>query len=255
MRLVPLAACSLLLAACEHTPTSGASPDAQAMSGDAAAADASDGFEAALTDAMLEDAALPSDASARADARADGASDSGAHRLFNGVDLTGFQYDPAIWRVEDGAIVASAPAGSITTNTFLIHDSDFADFVLTGELWVGAGGNSGVQYRSRLLEPGTYRVVGYQMDGADGYWGALYEEGGRGLLQGSGCLDAAHSGTWVRFTISVRGNEAVHELAGKECARFVDEAPERAAHGLIALQYHVPGGFEVRLRELVVTLP
>jgi len=38
-----------------------------------------------------------------------------------------------------------------------------------------------------------------------------------------------------------------------ECARFEEVSMEAAADGVIALQYHVPGAFEVRFRELRLT--
>ena len=49
---------------------------------------------------------------------------------------------------------------------------------------VGNKGNSGIQYRSKQSENGANKWVvnGYQADFANGIWGKLYEEGGRGAL-------------------------------------------------------------------------
>ena len=42
-------------------------------------------------------------------------------------------------------------------------------------------GNSGIQFRSKRAADGA--VSGPQADVADGYWGLLYEERGRGILE------------------------------------------------------------------------
>ena len=56
-----------------------------------------------------------------------------------------------------------------------------ADFVL-----VDGKGNSGIQYRSKQSVRGANKwvVKGYQADIGKGWFGKLYEEGGRGVLAG-----------------------------------------------------------------------
>jgi hypothetical protein len=44
----------------------------------------------------------------------------------------------------------------------------------------------------------------------------------------------------------------VHELNGIECIRFTETVPNKPTSGVIALQYHPPGGYEVRFRNLVL---
>jgi hypothetical protein len=39
--------------------------------------------------------------------------------------------------------------------------------VLRAEIWVEAGGNSGIQYRSTVTDADTWVVGGYQADAAD----------------------------------------------------------------------------------------
>lgn len=206
---------------------------------------------------------------AATDAANDDANDAGTHAsadatplepstipLWNGDDLSAFDFDPALWRVEDGTIVAHAASGTVTENRFLIYRArEVSDFELRGEVWVGAGGNSGVQYRSRVINAERHRVAGYQADMAADYFGMLYDEAGeRGILREttSACASAAAE-QWHSFQIRAVGNELVHWIDGHECTRFRDDHETRALHGVLALQYHTPGGYEIRYRKLELT--
>jgi hypothetical protein len=113
--------------------------------------------------------------------------------IFNGKDLTGWEGNPQLWSVEDGAITGRTKPreddpskGVITHNTFLVWKAGTAaDFELTFDYKI-VGGNSGVQYRSKEVAPGEFGPVvsGYQADfeAGDKYSGILYEEKGRGIL-------------------------------------------------------------------------
>ncbi len=112
-------------------------------------------------------------------------------QIFNGKDLTGWSGAPEFWSVEDGAITAKATAENpVPHNTFLIwKDGEVSDFILTFKYKMTPGDdkkftNSGVQYRSRVLDPEKFIVGGYQADFeyGDTYSGILYEEKGRGIL-------------------------------------------------------------------------
>src|SRR4051812_18946182 len=107
-----------------------------------------------------------------------------AKELFNGKDLTGWEGDARVWSVENGAIVGHTKDVPLKNNTFLIwKDGKVGDFKLTLEFKL-EGGNSGIQYRSKVVDPKAYIVGGYQadMDGVNQYTGILYEERGRGIL-------------------------------------------------------------------------
>lgn len=113
--------------------------------------------------------------------------------IFNGKDLTGWEGNPQLWSVEDGAITGRTPPdpatpekGIIKHNTFLVWKAGtVGNFELTFQYRIVAG-NSGVQYRSKEIEPGEFGPVvsGYQADFEAGtkYSGILYEEKGRGIL-------------------------------------------------------------------------
>jgi hypothetical protein len=182
------------------------------------------------------------------------AGDSGELSLWNGVDLSEWDGDPDVWRVEDGAIVGFQ--SDTTQNTFLIYRGrSFADFVLRAEIWVEAGGNSGIQYRSTVIDADAWVVGGYQADAADEYWGMLYDELGRGILTdaSAACLASAAHNQWNRHEIRAEGGTLVHHVNDVECIRFEEDSTDAASEGVIALQYHVPGAFEVRFRDLRLT--
>ena len=79
----------------------------------------------------------------------------------------------------------------VNENTFLIWDGEAGDFELTFKYKLtdedGKSekfGNSGMQYRSKVVKPEYFVVSGYQADMECGknYSGILYEEKGRGIL-------------------------------------------------------------------------
>jgi hypothetical protein len=175
--------------------------------------------------------------------------------LWNGFDLSEWRGDSNVWSVEDDAIVANAPEGTVEVNTFLVHERTFSNFVLRAEVWLEAGGDSGIQYRSEVFDQELFRVRGYQADVRDESFGLLYEEQGRRLLADTspGCAASGEAEAWNLYEITADGPELVHAVNGVECVRYVEELAEARQEGVIALQYHRPGGFEVRYRNLVLT--
>ena len=195
--------------------------------------------------------------------------------LFNGKDLTGWDGNPKIWSVEDGAIVGRTTADApLEKNTFLIwRGGELRDFRLHLQYRV-QGVNSGVQYRSHVVDPAKWIVGGYQADIDSGpeHTGILYEELGRGILTERGqkvmiaadgtrtaekFADAAelqksvHDNDWNDYVIEARGKRLRHWINGKLMSETVDaERGKRAEKGILALQIHVGGPMTVRFREL-----
>lgn len=174
--------------------------------------------------------------------------------LWNGVDLSEWTGEETVWRVVDGAIVARTETGAVAENTFLIYQrGEFADFVLRAELWLEPGGNSGIQYRSVRVAGSSFAMAGYQADAAEANFGLLYEERGRGSLAAtSGACAGLRTGTWLHYEIEARGDRLVQRIDEHECVRYREEDGAQPRSGLIALQYHAPGGFEVRFRRLTL---
>src|SRR5437660_6001042 len=131
------------------------------------------------------------------------ATEEGFTSIFNGKNLTGWDGNPALWSVKDGAIVGqTSEANPIKNNTFLIWtNGQPGDFELrcsfkiepikilqtnsaTGAITTNNFANSGIQYRSKVLDPKGWVVGGYQADMEAGktYTGILYEERMRGIL-------------------------------------------------------------------------
>jgi hypothetical protein len=116
---------------------------------------------------------------------------SGFRQIFDGQTLNGWDGDPTFWRAEGGSIVGESTAAKVVSqNTFLIwRGGEPADFELKLEFRMNST-NSGVQYRSTQLTPGSpdgnqgigrWVLKGYQadIDFANQYTGMLYEERGR----------------------------------------------------------------------------
>src|SRR5258708_37242443 len=101
--------------------------------------------------------------------------------LFNGKDLSGWVTpdDKSLFTVENGEIVGRTK-GDLKKNEFLVTDKPYANFVLKAKVKL-RNGNSGIQFRSERAKDGA--VAGPQADVADGYWGLLYEERRRGILE------------------------------------------------------------------------
>jgi hypothetical protein len=165
--------------------------------------------------------------------------------FFNGVDLQGWTGNFDLWSVEDGEIVGRSPG--LEHNTFLASDLAVEDFRLSMEVkLVDNVGNSGVQFRSEMIEGGEMR--GYQADIGETWWGKLYEENGRALLWDKPADQHLKTGDWNRYEIEARGGHVRTWLNGQLCVDLDDPDGER--RGIIALQLHSGGPMEVRFREL-----
>lgn len=173
--------------------------------------------------------------------------------LFNGTDLTGWQGDPAVWRVEQGYIAGTSAA--IAQNTHLIYDGEFSDFELEAKVMVlnaGSFPNSGIYYRAQVTDAATWQIIGYQSDVGINYWGSLYQDT-RGELVAPlpAALAVARDGDWNEYRIVAKGSSLRHEINGVTAVDFIDTDPQQQRTGVIALQYHQPGeGFEVRYTDI-----
>ena len=128
--------------------------------------------------------------------------EQGFIKIFNGEDLTGWNGNPKLWSVKDGAITGQTTAESPAKgNTFLIWtNGTVANFELRCSFKLVPGdaqgfANSGIQYRSKVVDPANWVIHGYQADMEAGptYTGILYEEGGRGIVVGRGEKVVCHN--------------------------------------------------------------
>jgi len=80
---------------------------------------------------------------------------SGFTQIFDGKTLTGWDGDPATWRVEGGAIVGESTSPTVRPpNTYISYHGEPAhDFDLKLEVKVEHGGGTGIQYRGTVGQP------------------------------------------------------------------------------------------------------
>ena len=112
--------------------------------------------------------------------------DAGFIKIFNGENLQGWDGDTTYWRVETGILIGEVTAATILKrNSFIIwKEKQPGDFELLVDYRVSAHGNSGINYRSALLNSLPFALKGYQadIDGEDNWSGQNYEERGREFL-------------------------------------------------------------------------
>jgi len=210
--------------------------------------------------------------------------------IFNGQDLTGWEGNPAIWRVENGAIVGQTTAegpAHITYNQFLIwKGGEPENFVLRFDIkCTPAAGNSGMQIRS-WMNPDTSRpfsVFGYQadFDGAHAHTGIFYAEGFRGAAPGQGAIlsqrgqeTIAELGQrqsrevrrfaeaealkrelkiddWNAYEVTAKGFTFTNKINGHVMSIFTDEDTEvRKSSGILAIQAHRGPPMRVEIRNI-----
>ena len=107
-------------------------------------------------------------------------------QIFDGRSLEGWHGDPAYWSVVNGVLTGSVtPETPLKTNTFLVwKDGEPNDFELKLNFRITESGNSGINYRSEIIDSIPYALRGYQadIDGKIRYTGQNYEERKRATL-------------------------------------------------------------------------
>jgi uncharacterized protein (TIGR03067 family) len=209
--------------------------------------------------------------------------ESGFQSVFNGKDLTGWDGNPKLWSVKDGAITGQTTVENPAKgNTFLIWtNGTVADFELRCMFRLKPGdshgfANSGIQYRSKVLDPANWVVGGYQADMEAGptFTGILYEEAmtrgimaarGEKVVWGKDCqknvvgslgtaqeLGAAiHQLEWSDYLIVARGNHLQQFINGRQTVDVVDDCEsKRAMSGVIALQLHAGSPMMVQFKNI-----
>lgn len=213
--------------------------------------------------------------------------EEGFKPLFNGRDLGGWEGHTNFWSVKDGAITAETATNNLAKyNTFLIwRGGAVSNFELRLEFRIAGkngnkGVNSGVQFRSAVLDGAKYIVGGYQadVDPAQGNWGigSFYEERGRGFLakggertvvrEKDGKTDVAVTGSfdrqeelkaavargeWMDYRIIAEGNHIRLFMNGIQTIDTVDEQASKApAAGILALQLHAGPPMQVQFRNI-----
>lgn len=207
--------------------------------------------------------------------------------IFNGKDLTGWDGNPRLWSVKEGTVTGQTTVENPAKgNTFLIWTNGTpGDFELRCRFKLVSNNdrgfaNSGIQYRSKVLDSANWVVGGYQadMDAGPVYTGTLYEERmtrntmafrGEKVLWGKDCnkkvlstfatageIEAAiKKADWNEYVIVAQGNHLQHFVNGKLTVDVTDDCEaKRAMSGVIALQLHAGPPMLVQFKELKLKL-
>lgn len=195
--------------------------------------------------------------------------------LFNGKDLDGWRGRSEFWRVEAGVIVGETTAANPTEgNTFLVwQGGELADFEITCRVRF-RGNNSGLQYRSRIVDEEKFVLAGYQADlhPSPNYFGMLYGEklGKRGIIAQRGQRveigpdevvkvvgevgDKTELKDWEWNTLRVVavGDRLIHQVNGVTTVDITDRHPEAPKSGVIGLQLHAGPPMRVEFQDLML---
>lgn len=209
--------------------------------------------------------------------------------LFNGKTLAGWKGNPDLWSVQDGVITGKTTVEKPTNgNTFLIwKGGDVADFEITFKYKMTPGDdkktvNSGLQFRSKIVDEKNFVVAGYQADFEYGskYSGILYEEKGRGILAERGQKVTITQGAepskpkievtgetgksediqaaiakddWNEYRVVAKGGHIQQFINGKLTVDVTDETAEGAKKGILALQLHAGPPMQVQFKDILLT--
>jgi type 1 glutamine amidotransferase len=192
------------------------------------------------------------------------ADEDGWQTIFDGKTLEDWDGNPKFWSVQDGAITGKTTKDNPAPhNTFIIwKGGEPGNFELKCDYKI-IGHNSGIQYRSFVVDKDEWVVGGYQadMEAGDRYSGILYGEKFRGILADRGLKteigdnhkpkvlerfgDSAEiqkkikKEDWNSYHIIADGFHFTHYINGVKTSECIDSDKEqRREKGIIALQLH-----------------
>jgi hypothetical protein len=181
-------------------------------------------------------------------------------RLFDGRTLNGWEQGTSTgFHVEKGAITGGTIDKALDKKTFLCTTREYGDFRLTARFRLDGDryANTGIQFRTRRVDPAATQVIGYQADAGYIYWGTLYDEGRRKatLVDFDQQRVARHlnDGRWNRYEIIARGRHIVLTLNGVKTVDYVEPDPTIPQTGHICLQLHDKVAMTVAFKDILLT--
>lgn len=195
-------------------------------------------------------------------------------QLFDGKTLQGWSGRSDLWSVQDGCIVGQTTDDKpIKANTFLILDDvEVSDFEFECQFRF-EGNNSGVQYRSNVVDEAGFALAGYQADlhPKANYLGMMYsEKTGRGILATGGqrvvvnakgkkmasaefpAIDPPDLKKWNTLRIVAAGNQMLHQINGQTTIVLVDRSKDALLKGRLGLQLHRGPSMKVEFKDLTL---
>jgi hypothetical protein len=196
--------------------------------------------------------------------------------IIGGDDLKIWKGLEDYWYSRDG-VLGGRQTKENSRQTFLVFPVRLRDFELRLKYkFVSPEGNSGIQFRSRVLDQETYRVGGYQadIDATGAYAGSIYDEagvvGGRATLSNRGdkttwnaenerhaveiadsqeLLKVINVGDWNDVTLVAKANHVTYSINGRVMTELIDESPNAAREGVLALQLHEGFTMDVQFKD------
>ncbi len=181
--------------------------------------------------------------------------------LFDGKTLDGWDFDPAMWRVEDGVITGGSTTEKIKKNDFISTKKSYMNFELKLKIKVSGDPktgmlNSGIQIRS--VREGS-AMSGYQVDCGAGWFGKIYDEHRRNKViwaptpEQQAALDKAIDVFgWNEYRIRAEGTRIQTWINGVHCMDYTETDPNIALDGHIAPQVHSGGVCLVQVKEVTI---
>jgi len=202
--------------------------------------------------------------------------------IFNGKDLTWWEGLPDYWEVKEG-VISGHETKDKSKQTFLVFAAPVSDFELHCKYkFATPDGNSGIQFRSKLLDPKSFKVGGYQadFDGKAGYDGSIYDEagvaGGRGTMSNRGettVWDADNKrknekmaddnaalkkfvnvGDWNDVVLIAKGNHITFSINGHVMTDLTDNSPKALKEGVLALQCHAGFTMDIQFKDIKIKM-
>jgi hypothetical protein len=203
--------------------------------------------------------------------------------LFNGKDLTGWKGLEDYWSVKDG-VISGHETRDASKQTFLVCSAaKFGDFELHIKYrFATPDGNSGIQFRSKVLNEKTFSVGGYQADcdAKAGYDGSIYDEagvaGGRSTMSNRGEKTVWNAdnkrmndklgegnealkkfikiGDWNDVVLVAKGNHITYTINGQLMTDLTDDSPKALKEGVLALQLHQGYTMEVQFKDIKIKI-
>lgn len=181
------------------------------------------------------------------------------------------------WRFEDGVLIGeTTPENIIIEHSFFIWNKEITeDFELKLEYRISSRGNSGINYRSEVVEAKEFVMRGYQadIDGANEYTGQLYEDKGRAFLTRRGQVaridskDQVHkigslgsaddllsqikNDGWNSYKIIAKGNTLIHVINERVMSITIDHGSKMKESGLLGFQLHLGPPMKVEYRNIL----
>jgi len=183
--------------------------------------------------------------------------------LFDGKTLDGWDFDPKIWRVEDGMITGGSTTEKIKENHFICTKKNYQNFELKLKIKVSGDPktgmlNSGIQIRS-VRVPGGAHMSGYQVDCGAGWFGKIYDEARRNKViwaptpdQQAALDKVVDVPGWNEYRIRAEGTRIQTWINGVLCIDYTETDPNVALDGLVGPQVHSGGICLVQVKDVTI---